>query len=778
MHYAGPMRQRVSLLLLIALLPALAACTRSAGLFSESNARAHVSMLAGTIGSRPVGSEANARARAYVIDQLKLYGYEVRVQETDAVRPELGRTTRVANIIASLGGRRPEAIGLLSHYDSAPESPGAADDGLGVAVCLETARVIAARADRQWTTFVLVTDGEESDLMGAAALVTDRVVASRLQVYVNVEAAGSDGTAVLFQSGPGNSWVTTPWAGTAPHPRGGSFAIEVYRRLPNDTDFTILARQNIPGLNFAAVDDGYSYHTARDVPERLTARALRTTGENVAAVVTALDRVDITQRTRWGSTYFDVGGVSALSYGMIVSWIIAAAALGLGLVACGRTMSAALLLAGPLRWLVTAVWTIVGSAAVVGMMAGTTWALRAAREVYHPWYAHPDRLFLLLAAVGLTTGWAVTRAGAWVPVRFRGPRDPVVVWSLALPVWLVLAGAATWLAPAAAYLWTLPLFAAGALLLVLRTDNVALVRAASIVILAVAGTLWLRNTVDLLRFATAVLGRLPLVTPFYAYAALMAAGGVMIVPPLLAATAREQPVGRPALVTGLCLLAVAIAAGSAALAPAYTSERSLRRHIRVLQEPDNKTIWEVTSLEPGLDLGPGAPTTWTRVTNAAPTSVPWGRFRDPFVFRTTGVQLGPIPADIAGFTIRPFEGGAEVSVTIIPHRRSLAISFVLPAGMTPLTSNFPGAERLGQWTATFIAPPADGIAWRATFGKADTAPLRQLRVAITDSGFPGGSGWQRLPDWLPQEHTVWTATATWVVDPAVLAPVEPVPPLR
>src|SRR5262245_24656084 len=772
------MRQRTCLLLLIALLPALGACTRSAGLFSESNARAHVSMLAGTIGSRPVGSEANARARAYIIDQLKLYGYEVRVQETDATRPELGRTTRLANIIASLGGRHSEAIGLVSHYDSAPESPGAADDGLGVAVCLETARVIAARADRRWTTFVLVTDGEESDLMGAAAIVTDRVVASRLQAYVNIEAAGSDGTAVLFQSGPGNAWLTKPWARMAPHPRGGSFAVEVYRRLPNDTDFTILARQNIPGLNFAAVDDGYSYHTARDTPERLTASALRTTGENVVAVVNALENVDITQRARWGATYFDVGGGSAVSYGMIGSWIVAAAALMLGAVACVRTISTALRLAGPLRWAFSIVWTVVGVAAVVAAMVAATWALRAAREVYHPWYAHPDRLSLMLVAVGVTTGWAMSRAGAWLAAPFRAPRDPIVSWSLALPAWLVLAAAAAWLAPAAAYLWTLPLFVAGALLVIVRHDNEALMRVASIVILAVAGTLWLRNTVDLLRFATAVLGRLPIITPVYAHAAILTAGGVMIAPPLLAATVREQPVTRPALVTGLCLLAVAVAAGAAALAPAYTSEHPLRRHIRVLQERDNRTIWEITSLEPGIDLGTGAPGVWTRATNAVPASVPWGRFRDPFVFRATGIPLGPVPADIAGFTIKPFEGGAEVSVTMIPKRRSLAMSFVLPAGVTPLTSSFPGAERLGQWTATFIAPPPEGIAWRAPFHSADAARLRDLRVAVTDAGFPDGNGWQRLPDWLPQEHTVWAATATWVLDPATLAQVEPVPPLR
>ena len=61
-------------------------------------------MLAGTIGSRPVGTEANARARAYIIDQLRLFGFEVRVQEADARRASLGRSARVSNIIAVRAG--------------------------------------------------------------------------------------------------------------------------------------------------------------------------------------------------------------------------------------------------------------------------------------------------------------------------------------------------------------------------------------------------------------------------------------------------------------------------------------------------------------------------------------------------------------------------------------------------------------------------------------------------------------------------------------------------
>ena len=134
------MSRRVGLLLVLA---ASAACSRPPGLFVEANARAHVSVLAGTIGSRPVGSRRTTGSE-YVVDQLKQAGFDVRVQEADGRRHELGRTARVSNIIGILPGQRSEAIGLVSHYDSSPDAPGATDDGLGVAVTLEAARVLAA----------------------------------------------------------------------------------------------------------------------------------------------------------------------------------------------------------------------------------------------------------------------------------------------------------------------------------------------------------------------------------------------------------------------------------------------------------------------------------------------------------------------------------------------------------------------------------------------------------------------------------------------------------
>ena len=746
------------------------ACSRPAGVFSEQNARAHVGMLAGTIGSRPAGTRANADARRYVIEQLKQSGFEVRVQETDARRRDEGITARVSNVIGVLPGRRPEAIGLLSHYDSVAEAPGAGDDALGVAVALETARVFGARRDREWSLFVLVTDGEEKGLMGAAALVGDRDVTDRLRAYLNVEAIGSSGVPVLFETGPGNRWLTDAWARNAPHPRGGSYAIEIYRRLPNDTDFSILKTQDIPGLNFAAIGDSYAYHTPRDTSDRLSAKTIRTMGENAVAIVDALQRADITVRSPGEHTFFDIGGTVAVTAGPVATTVVAAVSLLLGALAWFRVMRTVVRTSGFWRWLVMAVWVAIAAVAVCAAAVGAVWLLRAARQVYHPWYAHPGRLIALMIVAGTAAGWALARVGRLLPARAHGARHPALAWSVTLPVWIALAAAALWLAPAAAYLWTLPLGAAGMVFLVAPPARDGAVRAASVVVLAVSATLWLRESFELIRFLVPVMGRFPIVTPVYVFPGVLCAAAVMVAPPLVAAIAPPRPLGRPSVLTTVLLLALAIAGGLAYVAPAYTHERPLRRHARAIQDGDAPAaIWEVGSVEPGIDLGEGAPSGFAPADGTAPVSVPWGRLTYPFVFRATAPPLGPAPVSVSTFTVAPLDQGAEASITVVPRAEGIAVSFVLPAGLAPARSNLPGAVRLGRWTATFVAPPPEGVSWRASFARAAPGELAGIRVVATAPWGP------QPPAWLPQDRAVWSGGAAWVV-PA--APVAPLPPLR
>jgi hypothetical protein len=768
------MRQRILAVLLLA---ALAGCSRAPQLFSEQNARAHVGMLAGTIGPRPAGTPSSASARSYIIDQLKQYGFEVRVQETDARRRELGRTARVSNVIATLPGTRREAVGLLSHYDSAPLAPGAGDDALGVAVSLETARVLAARNERRWTLFVLVTDAEEDGLMGAAALVTDREIVERLHAYINVEAVGSSGTALLFETGPGNPWLIRPWARRAPHPRGGSYGIEIYRRLPNDTDFSIMRTLNVPGLNFAAVGDSYAYHTPRDTAERLPPYTIRTTGENVVTTMLALEDLDITRRTPGENVYFDVGGTIGITYGPRMAALMSVLALLLAGLAWIRLTRHAVAMTGAGRWLVTAIWSLAGALAVAAALVGLTWLLRAAREVYHPWYARPDRLFALLIASGVTIAWSIARIGQWLPPRAHGPRHPAVAWSIALPFWIAMAAAASWYAPAAAYLWVVPLFGAGLALNLGPPGSAAFVRIASLVVFAVSATLWLRDTHELLHFIVAVMGRLPIITPSYTYAALICLAGLMLVPPAVAALAARTAVVQPSLVTALLLIATVAAAIAAYIAPAYTTEAPLRRHVRVLQEAGAPSAtWEVASVEPGLDLAPDAPGTWAPVTAAAQASVPWGRLALPFAFRTEGPSPGPPPASIASLTTGAIAEGAEIAISVIPREPGASISFILPAGIEPARSNIPGVLRLGRWMATFVAPPPEGVAFRASFGGVTPDQLKDVRVTATTEWLRDARGGRGVPPWLPQDRTVWSVAATWVLPPPPA--IAPVPPLR
>jgi hypothetical protein len=275
----------------------VAACAGSPSSgFSVANARAHVQMLGGTIGIRPVGTDANRLARGYVVDQLRRSGFQVHIQEADAVRPAFGQTVRVSNVVGVLPGVSRDAIALVSHYDSTPDGPGAADDGLGVAVCLEAGRAFASRPPRRHTLVVALTDAEEVGLMGAVALVQDAGW-QQVRAYLNFEAVGTSGPSALFETGPGNTWLVKEWASRARRPFGGSFAIEIYKRLNNDTDFTVLKRSGAPGLNFAPIGNSYAYHTRLDTPERIPDDTIRSTGDTAVRICDALDGQDLAQRS-------------------------------------------------------------------------------------------------------------------------------------------------------------------------------------------------------------------------------------------------------------------------------------------------------------------------------------------------------------------------------------------------------------------------------------------------------------------------------------------------
>ena len=645
---------------------------RPASTFSTDAARTHVNALA-HIGSRPFGTPANAVARDYLVETLRAAGFpDVQIRTAEARRPDIGLAAPVHNIVAVKPGAKPEAIALVAHYDSVPFGPGASDDALGAAVVVEAGRALAASGVSQHSLLVLITDGEEAGLLGAAAAAVDRDVGYRIAAYLNVDSIGSSGPSHLFEAGPGNGWIVHAWARAAPRPRGASFAADIYRRLPNDTDFSILKRTGAPGLNFAPIGDSYAYHTARDTAARLSDETIRQTGENLVAVAARLDRMDLARRTSDQPVYFDVARRFAIVYGPVASTIITIGALVAGLLGWFRIALESARLAGPGRLALAAFWANAGLFAVFAAMTLAAAALRASREAFHPWYAHPERFLVLLLAAGGASAWAAARAGTLLPERWHGVRHPALVWTITLPVWIVIAGVTSVFAPLSAFLWTLPLAVAGILLLTLPTRSVAAMRAASVVVFVVVALLWLDNLVALIWFMVAVLGRLPVVTPVWIYPAILTLGAIVLAPPAIAALVRQRRLLHPAVGTSAALLAIACAFAWAWMAPAYTEDRPLRRTARYVYEasggsPADTAFWEVGGIEPGLDLGGGAPSGWTVAREQARTTVPLPPLAYPFVFRRTldpGEPRDPPPAEVT----RGVGPAGAVTLRVLPVR--------------------------------------------------------------------------------------------------------------
>lgn len=127
---------------------------------------------ASTAGANAAGlREAEAQAERALRDA----GYEVRSDPIPV--PEGGSVPACRNLVAELPGRglEREVVLVGAHLDAVPGSPGADDNGSGVAGCLELARVLRATTPRRTVRFVIF-NAEEVGLLGSshmAGAVTD-----------------------------------------------------------------------------------------------------------------------------------------------------------------------------------------------------------------------------------------------------------------------------------------------------------------------------------------------------------------------------------------------------------------------------------------------------------------------------------------------------------------------------------------------------------------------------------------------------------------------------
>ena len=154
----------------------------------------------------PIGSAEHDRVRDYLVAQLSNLGLDPQIQNATGVGTRYADAGRVQNILARMPGGQSggPAVLLVAHYDSVEAGPGAGDDGAGIAAILETVRALRAGGPVAHDVIVLFTDGEESDLLGAAAFVREHPWAKDVAMALNFEARGTTGRSLMFETGPGN----------------------------------------------------------------------------------------------------------------------------------------------------------------------------------------------------------------------------------------------------------------------------------------------------------------------------------------------------------------------------------------------------------------------------------------------------------------------------------------------------------------------------------------------------------------------------------------------
>jgi hypothetical protein len=243
----------------------------------------------------PVGSAQNRIVKRRIQAWLDQQGIAHEEQGAWGCRGKWHECAYAENIIATLPGSVPGPyVALMAHYDSVRTSSGAGDDMAGVVAVLETARAIRAAGGYRHPLMLIITDAEESGLQGAEAFFSRHPLADQVAVILNVEGSGTRGQSQVLRTSMPNAWYMELFGDSASHPFGSSLANEVFRHMPNDTDFSVAMAARVPGIDFAFAGERNHYHTLNDNPGNLDPRTIEHHGANLFPLALRLANADLT----------------------------------------------------------------------------------------------------------------------------------------------------------------------------------------------------------------------------------------------------------------------------------------------------------------------------------------------------------------------------------------------------------------------------------------------------------------------------------------------------
>ena len=424
----------------------------SKSVFSSARAMYYLKAIAQQPHS--TGTTENRKVRDYLVVELKALGLEPQVQTDWAInyRHQNIIAGIVHNVIVRIPGiKANNALLVAAHYDSTHTGPGGADDGASVAAILETLRTLKNFPPLQNDLICLFTDGEEAGLLGAEAFVAGHSWAKEVALALNFEYRGNQGPLVMFEASQGNGKLIEGLA-SVPHPSGNSLMYEIYKRLPNDTDLSVLKRAGIAGMNFAAIEGHTSYHTQLDRPELMQEASLQHEGETMLSLIHYFGNTDLAALVSQDEVYFDAPGLGMVHYP--VSWVKPLSGALLALFGVMLVRSIRLGQLRPLRTLSGTILTLLMAPGVAGLCQ-LLWSFIK--------YLHPN-YSLLLQGDTYNSQWYLLAFILLVIALFSAVQSGIRKWMNPIEFficttggWLILLIAASQWMPGASFLFFWPL---------------------------------------------------------------------------------------------------------------------------------------------------------------------------------------------------------------------------------------------------------------------------------------------------------------------------------
>lgn len=535
--------------------PAVAPTDAPATEFSAERAMKDVRAIADE--PHPMGSEEHDEVASYIVGRLEELGLSPQVQETTSLRyddegfaGDQVHAARVKNILARIPGtgNADEAVLLMSHYDSMPTTPAAADGGVGTATLIETVRAIQAGPPLKNDVIFYFGDADVNGVLGPLAF-HKHPWSKDVGVGYAFEGSGSSGPSALIYDaqGAGSSDASpeidpaqVPVPEDYPSAQNGWWLREALEVLPNPlvltplnaTPFAVAASPELglfqvgtesAALGFGQFRDGYAYHTLLDNPELLDPRSLQHQGENALSLVRHFGDLPLDEADRQQSApliAFNVLPGQVVSYPSTLALPLAAAIVLLlvALLVFG-TWRGRLRAGGLLLGVVLFVLSLVGAVAVTTLGWKVGVALNPAYQIWmvRGYYGAEWRL-LFLASLTM----AFVAALYLLARRFvRAARDEGSVAAGALVVLAALAVLTGMWVPSLSYLFTWSVLA-GVFALALAVLTPARTRG-----------LWGRVALLALTAFVPIVLFVPLILFFYAFFAAALAGPGVLVPPVV-----------------------------------------------------------------------------------------------------------------------------------------------------------------------------------------------------------------------------------------------------